>query len=316
MPHSATNLVKTDHTKFEAPLNAISAMKISSPPQKCRYLQVQKIGKHYFAVGRRTDLWLGNMVTEDGGCEKVVLKRLRDGIIEKRPELKGQIIECLRQYFQVAHTFDHPHVGRVIGLSDINEPVPDLILPHFSNGDIVIYLKQAKDILAGLAYLHRRGIVHGSVHNKNVLVDDTGAVVLCDATFDSMMFGEDDYSTISSAWWWMPYERLIVDDDADDGCAVASPSKSADMYGAALTIAQMWTLRRPFYGMRDEYELIRALRQLKMGRSAQLDRPEEVLPNVWVRLQNCLSINPQVRPTAEVLLASFSEPLKMEKAGA
>jgi len=65
--------------------------------------------------------------------------------------------------------------------------------------------------------------------------------------------------------------------------------------------------------MRDEYELIRALRQLKMGRSAQLDRPEEVPPNVWARLQNCLSIDPQVRPTAEALLASFAEPLTMEK---
>ena len=73
----------------------------------------------------------------------------------------------------------------------------------------------------------------------NVLVDDTGAVVLCDATFDSMLFGEDDYSTISSTWWWMPHERLIVDDDADDECAVAPPSMPADMYGAALTIAQV-----------------------------------------------------------------------------
>ena len=75
----------------------------------------------------------------------------------------------------------------------------------------------------------------------------------------------------------------------------------------------MWTLRRPFYGMRDEYELIRALRQLKMGRPAQLDRPEEVPPNVWALLQNSLSIDPRVRPTAEVLLASFAEPLTMEK---
>jgi hypothetical protein len=74
---------------------------------------------------------------------------------------------------------------------------------------------------------------------KNVLVDDAGGAVLCDATLNSMMFGEDDCSTISSKWWWMPHEQLIVDDDADDECAVAPPSMPADMYGAALTIAQV-----------------------------------------------------------------------------
>jgi hypothetical protein len=74
---------------------------------------------------------------------------------------------------------------------------------------------------------------------KNVLVDGAGHAVLCDAKFDSMMFGEDNYSTISSTWWWMPHERLIVDDDADDGCPVAPPSEAADVYGAALTIAQV-----------------------------------------------------------------------------
>jgi hypothetical protein len=74
---------------------------------------------------------------------------------------------------------------------------------------------------------------------KNVLVDDAGHAVLCDAAFNSTMFGEDDYSTVSSKWWSMPHERLIVDDGADDNCPVAPPSKAADVYGAALTIAQV-----------------------------------------------------------------------------
>ncbi|KIM71810.1 hypothetical protein PILCRDRAFT_16705 [Piloderma croceum F 1598] len=278
--------------------------------------RVVRQGTRCIAVGEHADLWLGNMSTEDGGSLVVALKQLRKGIIEKPSEPKGQINEGLRRYVQVAHTLDHPHVVRVIGLSGINEPAPYLILLLFSNGDIVRFLKQnpgktddekielAKGVLAGLAYLHRLGIIHGSVHSKNALVDDAGGAVLCDATFNSMI-GEDDYSTISSKWWWMPHERLIVDDDADDGCAVASPSEAADVYEAALTIAQMWTLRRPFYNMRDEYALIIMLRQLKMGQLAQLDQPEEVPAGVWTILQDCLSLEPQARPTAEELLARF-----------
>jgi hypothetical protein len=94
---------------------------------------------------------------------KVALKRPRKGIVE---ELKGQIsevgsvtkhthrnqggpsdssllpIQRLHNYILVAHTLDHPHVGCVLGLSSTNEPMPYLILPYFSNGDIINYLKQ------------------------------------------------------------------------------------------------------------------------------------------------------------------------------
>ena len=100
---------------------------------------------------------------------KVAFKKPRKGIVEKEPELKGQIsevgsvtkhthrnqcgpsdssllsIQRLRDYILVAHTLNHPHVGRVLGLSSTNEPVPYLILPYFPNGDIVNYLKQNPD---------------------------------------------------------------------------------------------------------------------------------------------------------------------------
>ena len=37
----------------------------------------------------------------------------------------------------------------------------------------------------------------------------------------------------------MPRERLIVENDADDWCCLAPPSMPADIYGAALTVAQV-----------------------------------------------------------------------------
>jgi hypothetical protein len=73
----------------------------------------------------------------------------------------------------------------------------------------------------------------------NVLVNDNGAAVLCDAKFDSVMFSEDEYCSIHSKCWWMPRERLIAENDADDWCCLAPPSMPADIYGAALTIAQV-----------------------------------------------------------------------------
>ena len=116
---------------------------------------------------------------------------------------------------------------------------------------------QAKGILAGLAYLHQREIIHGRVHRVsglppswrpsddstspqgNVLVDDNGIAMLCDAKYDLVMFSENEYCSLTSKCWWMPHERLIVDDDATGSCPVAPPSMSADIYGAALTVAQV-----------------------------------------------------------------------------
>src|ERR1700685_3978852 len=74
---------------------------------------------------------------------------------------------------------------------------------------------------------------------QNVLVDDNGSGVLCDAKFDSVMFGKGEYCGIHSKCWWMPHERLIMDNEADDECALAPPSMPADIYGVALTIMQV-----------------------------------------------------------------------------
>ena len=48
----------------------------------------------------------------------------------------------LRQFGRIARHFEHPNVGGILGLSNSDGPVPFLVLPYFSNGDIIRYLKQ------------------------------------------------------------------------------------------------------------------------------------------------------------------------------
>jgi hypothetical protein len=57
--------------------------------------------------------------------------------------------------------------------------------------------------------------------------------------------------------------------------------------------------------MRDKYELIMTLRKLKMGQLARLKWPDEVPAALGERLQDCLNVEPQARPTAKKLLTSF-----------
>jgi hypothetical protein len=48
----------------------------------------------------------------------------------------------LRQFGQLARSFEHPNVGGIFGLINGYGPVPHLVLPYFSNGDIIRYLKR------------------------------------------------------------------------------------------------------------------------------------------------------------------------------
>jgi len=177
------------------------------------------------------------------------------GLFMQDPDLAKDLTNRLHQYVHFAQRAVHANVGRVFGLSDDYGPVPLLVLPHFPNDNIVGYLKQnpdktekekvelVNDILRGLTYLHRQGIVHGDVHSGNVFVDDKGFGVLCDAQFDAVMSRDD--GSIHSKCEWMPYERLIAE-GADDECSLVPPSMAADIYAVALTITQVWTLERPF----------------------------------------------------------------------
>ena len=68
-----------------------------------------------FAIGQNTDLYLAHLSTKDHGCKivcrfvirlchhahcflfpKVVLKKIRDGFVEKRPKTKCKIAEVCR----------------------------------------------------------------------------------------------------------------------------------------------------------------------------------------------------------------------------
>jgi len=170
-----------------------------------------------------------------------------------------------------------------------------------------------------LAFVHANEIVHGRVHEVcnlsysqqpsveaslfkgNILVDDNGVTVLCDAGLDLTIISDDKRRTIPSRSRWMPYECLIPDENG----VIAPPNMSADVYGAGEW--QMWTLRCPFDHVRNEYKFFGMLRGLKTGQLSRLERPERVPAPVWALLERCLSIHPQVRLAASEMLASFEE---------
>jgi serine/threonine protein kinase len=256
------------------------------------------------------------MITDTRSHEIVAFKEIRSGSGKTRPESLIQTTERLHQYIKIGRSLQHSNISHAYGLIDGFGALPLLVLPYFSNGNVVDYLKNcrgktkkdkltlAKDIIKGLVYLHDMGVIHGNIHGANVLVSEGGSAVLCDIQMDAVTFSNKGYYPIHSKCWWMPYERL-VEGNSGDQCHITPPSKPADIYATALTIMQMWTLQRPFYHIRHPYKLITTLQNLKSGELAGFERPNEVPADVWAVLHDCLSVSPQSRPTAAIVLGRF-----------
>ncbi|KZP08204.1 hypothetical protein FIBSPDRAFT_266571 [Athelia psychrophila] len=135
---------------------------------------------------------------------------------------------------------------------------------------------------------------------ENVLVDDDERAVLCDTQYKLIVNTDPDpaYVRIDSSCRWTPPEVLIGDPLLD---ILVSPSKAADIYATAMTIAQLWTLQPPFAHIQD-IGVVTMLKKLAERAPASTDRPDKVPMVIWAAIEDCLSMSPSNRPGAGELL--------------
>lgn len=91
-----------------------------------------------------------------------------------------------------------------------------------------------------MEYLHSRGIVHGDLHGKNVLIDNDGGARLADFGRAKVM-GDEDYSTrlVAGAVEWMAPE-LFPQDDLDEDDDEAPPfTAMSDVYAFSMLTFQV-----------------------------------------------------------------------------
>ena len=194
-----------------------------------------RIGRDYEIEGR---LGQGGMAVVYA-ARHLVSGRVR-ALKVARPEPSAQ--EALRGEYAALDALDHPNIVRVV---DINYVVGDrltLAMERVSGTNLRHYLRDhptpepqtqrryAEDLLAGLEYLERKGVVHKDLKPDNLLVGDAGLTII-------------DFS-LASAPEEAPYGGTALYRDP----ASVRWTPGTDRYAAALCLFELYAGRHAFDG--------------------------------------------------------------------
>ncbi|XP_055816762.1 mitogen-activated protein kinase kinase kinase NPK1 isoform X3 [Solanum dulcamara] len=148
-----------------------------------------------------------------------------------------------------------------------------------------------KQLLLGLDYLHKNGIMHRDIKGANILVDNKGCIKLADFGASKKVV---ELATISGAKsmkgtpYWMAPEVIRQ----------TGHSFSADIWSVGCTVIEMTTGKPPWS---QQYQEVAALFYIGTTK-AHPPIPEHVSVEAKDFLLKCLQKEPELRPSASELL--------------
>ena len=191
------------------------------------------------ATGRT---WLAKPV---GQREFRILKR-----VQLRPERRAVIVEQGRQLIQRAVDFSHPHLvppslaletpeGLVFNSPYVRGvPLGELLIRR-GRFPAILVAEIGKQLAAGLAAWHARGLAHGDLRLSHVRIDDHGAAVLVEAGIRPVIEPE---ITIHATLAQEAYDGI-----APELIGVGSrPTRASDMYALGCLLWQLLAGRPPY----------------------------------------------------------------------
>ncbi|KAG2440713.1 hypothetical protein HXX76_003570 [Chlamydomonas incerta] len=184
----------------------------------------------------------------------------------------------------------------------------------------------ARDLLRGLAQLHCHGVVMADLKPNNVLLDESGAPLLCDFGLSravrSTLGQHAALSHVAGTANYMSPEQFMVGTGGGGGGLAAGGaagtstntsstgadaliSPKSDMWAFGCTMLHALTGRPPWAGLH--------IGQISMQVGVHKrgpDVPTDLPPNLRSLLLNCLQPDPARRPSAAEALASLEQELR------
>ncbi|KAM7257751.1 hypothetical protein ACFE04_013492 [Oxalis oulophora] len=211
-------------------------------------------------------------------------------------------IRELEEEVKLLKNLSHPNIVRYLGTARENDSL-NILLEFVPGGSISSLLGKfgsfpesvirmyTKQLLLGLEYLHKNGIMHRDIKGANILVDNKGCIKLADFGASKKVV---ELATINGAKsmkgtpYWMAPEVILQ----------TGHSFSADIWSVGCTVIEMATGKPPWS---QQYQEVAALFHIGTTKSHP-PIPEHLSSEAKDFLLKCLQKEPDVRPTASDLL--------------
>jgi hypothetical protein len=247
-------------------------------------------------VYRADDLKLG---------QAVALKFLPENLAGDAERLARLMSEV-----RLARQVSHPNVCRVYDVGEIGGD--HFLSMEFVDGEDVASLLRrigrlpgdkaleiARQLCAGLAAAHDRGVLHRDLKPENVMLDGRGKVRITDFGLATASEGVAGAEALSGTPAYMSPEQL----------AGREATVLSDIYALGLVLYELFTGRRAFEG--------RTLAELTRQHARGLATPpsaavKDLDPAVEQTILSCLSADPSLRPASAIAVAASlpgSDPL-------
>ncbi|KAF8312182.1 kinase-like domain-containing protein [Cantharellus anzutake] len=236
-------------------------------------------------------------------CVKVlhqvdVMDDVKFRIFSRRLETELKIWQDLR----------HPNIvdlhGWTIGLGMADRLTASFISTWCEGGDVKKYLRNHPladrgriicSVAEGIAYLHLRGIVHGDITPRNVVIDHEGSAKLCDFGVSSILGDRSTYAEGSSA---IRSPRFMAPElfNADDN--EVHRDERSDVWAFGCTSAEILSNQPPYHELRDVHVMFAIVRKTP---PYTWDPPDEV----GRVIAQCMEFQPNLRPGMLEVTTSF-----------
>jgi serine/threonine-protein kinase len=208
--------------------------------------------------------------------------------------------EAMRQEAVLARSVGHPNVCRVHDLAP-SEFGPIIVMEYIRGETLHVHIRKsraqggfkhdefrkiASEVSAGLAAIHREGLVHGDLKPGNVMVTDEKAVIL-DFGF------AQERARVSARRAGAPPDGGTPNYMSPERLNSGGAGHEDDVYALGLTLWEMWTCRVPEPGSKP--------RSKPMKAQLMFDVPSGLSTDEIKQIYRCLSEDATMRPVARHL---------------
>ncbi|KAG2069805.1 kinase-like protein [Suillus decipiens] len=279
-------------------------------------------GKFPNYIGGFSDIWRCSMATHSGVCRLVAVKSIRVPS-ETDVGILRAIGKGIRREAYVWIQLEHDNILPLEGVVMAKEfgLLPAFVSAWMEEGSLDDYLRRnfhgilwerklsmAREVAAGLQYLHNKDIVHGDLTPYNILVSRDGR--LCLGGFHlSMILAESANATFNQCHagnvWWMPPEALRAgdEDEDEDEAKDEKPTKAWDVYSYGCIMMQVLSGHLPYAWIKSALGVMNAVRK---GRQPFRDFSlVGISKEIQQLAQLCCSEIPADRPSVAKIMESL-----------